>query len=315
LLSCNFAVTKYLDSVSLNKLTVIGNNGKTTENLFEYLKKEFEIEKKGTSKNFLTIVEDRHNISNDWLASVLFSEIYYEKNDFLSTVIDKDIMRILSDENGRGQYKYATVYAYRNVLVQILDTHYQQNKIEMECVTLFYIELILFEEATIEKANDEIIPFLVNIDKYRPKEILQIINGILSEHVQSINFWNVQMSYPSSQKSIDYIRNAFDIENKRAVFQRNQKELLMIYDIRSDMVDKEETKFISIIVAVFTVIAATLAVISTIGSTFDLRNTIIMTSVCVSIIAILIAYRRQMHRKIHRKEKHIKKLLNRTNKQ
>jgi len=191
-LSCNLPITYYLDSVSLNKLDILRENEKT-ENLFYYLKRVFEIEKKGISKSFLTISENRNNISDDWLASILFCETYYEENESLSTITDKDIKSILSDKNGGGQYKYATVYAYKNILVQILDGHYLDSKVEMECVTLFYIELILFEEATIEKANDEIIPFLVNINEYRPKEILQIINSILSEHVKSINFWNIQI--------------------------------------------------------------------------------------------------------------------------
>ncbi|MCL2651029.1 MAG: hypothetical protein FWD60_08415 [Candidatus Azobacteroides sp.] len=310
--SSNFPITKYLDSVSVNKLTVVINNNGTTENLFEYLKKHFEIEKKGISKNFLTIVEG--SPTDDWLASVLFSEAYFEENDFLSTVTDKDIRRILQESG--GQYKYAKTYAYRNVFVQMLDAHYQQNKIEMECITLFYIELILFEEAAIEKANDEIIPFLVDIDKksHRPYNILQKINDILSEYVHSINFWNVQMNYPSSQRSIDYIRTAFNVENKRAIFQRNQEELLMIYNIQSDMVDKEVLKFISIIAAIFTIISAAFTINSVINSTFNSISIIIMTFACVSIMSI-IAYILYMQRKIYRKGKYFKKLFGRTNKQ
>ena len=312
-LSCSLSITDYLDAVSLNKLNVWQESGET-ENLFYYLKHTFGIEKKGVSKNFLTICENRSNIADDWLASILFCETYFEENESLSTITDQDITSILSDKNGGGQYKYATVYAYRNVLIQMLDSHYQDSKVEMECVTLFYIELILLEEAAIEKANDEIIPFLVNVNEYRPKEILQIINNILSEHVKSINFWNVQMGYPSSQKSINYIRNAFNIEEKRAIFQRNQKELLMIYDIRSDMVDKEESKFISFVVAIFTIIAASFTVVSVLKSTFDYQNLIVIVPFCVVSISFVIVYRKYMQRRLRSKESFIKRLLERTRK-
>jgi len=310
-LSCNLHITSYLDSVSLNQLNVQQENGQV-ENLFYYLKRVYEIEKKGVSKNFLTIGNNRNNITDDLLASILFCETHYEENESLSTVTDKDIEKILSDKNGGGQYKYAIVYAYRNILVQMIDEHYQDRKLEMECVTLFYIELILFEEATIEKANDEIIPFLENINKFRPKEILQIINSILSEHVKSINFWNIQMSYPSSQKSIDYIRSAFNIEKKRTTFQRNQKELLMIYNIRSDMVDKEESKFITIIAAIFTIIATAFTAISALDSPFNCKNLTVIISICISSILFLIMYRKYMQRKLRSKERFIKKLLEKT---
>ena len=297
LLPLNLNVTDYLDKVSINDLEIL-NKGKT-ENLLYYLKETYNIEKTGTSKNFLTICKNRNDISDDLLSSILFCEQYFEENSSLSIVVDEDIKNILS--KGNAQYKYANVYAYKNAIVQILNSHYWDNKIEMECITLFYIELILFEEATIEKASSEIISLLANTNNYRPKEILQIVDEILTEHVKSIGFENLRMNYSSSQKSMNYIRDAFEVEEKKAIFQKNQKELLMIYDIRSDIVDKEETKFISIIATIFTIVATTFTTISFIEA--PLSNTkLILTTLCILSVLFVLVYRRYMQRKIWHKK-------------
>jgi len=63
------------------------------------------------------------------------------------------------------------------------------------------------------------------------------------------------MNYPSSKKSIDNIRSAFQIENLASIFKRNLEQLLMIYDTRSDIIDKRESSILTAIGAIFTVMS------------------------------------------------------------
>ena len=52
-------------------------------------------------------------------------------------------------------------------------------RIIKESITLFYIELILFEEAAIYIADDRIVNFLTQLDQYSPNQVLKNINLFL----------------------------------------------------------------------------------------------------------------------------------------
>lgn len=257
-LSCGLLISQLLDSVSRNQLSIIAdeNNPEHTINFYSYLA-QFKIYKKGSAKAFLTIPKKKKDVPDDLLASLLFCETFYNDGEMLGKVVDKEITGLLSDEQGIAQYNYASVYTYSNILLQMSESLSGSltTRIVKESVTLFYIELLLFEEAAINIANDEIIKFLTNLDEYSPKVVLRSINVIVSEHVKSIDFWDIQMNYPSSKKSIDDIRKAFKIENLRDIIERNLKQLLMIYDTRSDIIDKTESSILSTIGAVLTILS------------------------------------------------------------
>ena len=40
--------------------------------------------------------------------------------------------------------------------------------------------------------------------------------------------------------TLEHIRKNFEIDNERAVFERNKNELLLIYDMRSNIIDKKK---------------------------------------------------------------------------
>lgn len=101
-------------------------------------------------------------------------------------------------------------------------------RITRESITLFYIELILFEEAAIQIANHRIVNFLTQLDNYVPSSVLKQINAIVSDHVRTIEFWDIQMNYPSSKKSVDDIREAFHIRKELELIERNKAQLLTI---------------------------------------------------------------------------------------
>jgi hypothetical protein len=279
-------------------------NGDSTPNLYQYLFDEFGIEKKGAAKNFMTIPESREEImgedNSDLMASILFGEALYDDGEYLSKVVDKDIMRILSDKNGIAQYNYATVYVFHNVLVQMSKSFQTdlQERIKQESITLFYIELILFELSALGIANDQSIQYLADIDnkEFNPKKVLGKINSILSGYVKSIEFWNVQLNYPSSKRSMEDIRKYFFIEKEKAIFQRNKRELLMIYDMRSDIVDKYENVLITTIMAI-------LAAISAISTIFDVSSIQKGFITCFIAVCALFFYRKYLSKKTHYKVK------------
>lgn len=254
-LSCGLLISQYLDSVVRNQVSVISDG--SVENLYSYLSNNFNIYKMGTAKSFLTIPKDRTSIPDEFLASLLFCETYYNNGEELGKVVDKEIRKLLSDECGYAQYDYASVYMYSNIVLQASEflKGTTTERIITESITLFYIELLLFEESAINIANQEIILFLSNLDNYSPSTVLDNINVIISDYSKTIDFWDVQMNYASSKKSIDNIRSAFQIEALSNIFKRNLDQLLMIYDTRSDIIDKRESSILTSIGAIFTVMS------------------------------------------------------------
>lgn len=256
-LSCGLLITQLLDSSSRNQLNIKNKN--ETENLYEYLKREFDIEKKGSAKAFITTTRKREEIRDDMLASMLFCETLYEEGEALGKVVDTEIRRKLETENGMAQYNYATVFAHTNILIQISETLAGNltERIIKESITLFYIELILFEEAAIHIANDQIVRFLTSLNKFSPNTVLKNINFIITDHMRTIEFWDIQMNYPSSKKSVDDIRKAFKLRKEQETIERNKTQLLTIYQIRSDIVDRTEASILSAAGIILTVISVT----------------------------------------------------------
>lgn len=299
-MSSAIPVTQLLDSVSRNQLNVIfqGRN----INLYKYLKSEFGVEKMGVAKSFLSLPYDRTEVSDDLLASILFCETYYEAGESLGTVEDREIRTILQQKYGLAQYNYASVYAYTSVVVQMSSSLEGSllSRITKESITLFYIELILFEEASIQAANEQIVSFLTNLDKYTPDVVLRSINEIISDYVQSIEFWDIQMNYPSSKKSVDDLREAFKIKRFQELIRRNKELLLTIYQIRSDIIDRKEAALLSSAGVV-------LAGVSSVEAIVNCGNNPILYVVLLFIVVLLIwkrlAFNRLIVRKIHKRGK------------
>ena len=215
------------------------------------------LKKKGTAKSFITIPQKREEIGNDLLASMLFCETLYEDNESIGKVADKEIVQKLVSPTGIAQYNYACVFAHTNIVMQISDTLQGSvtERIIKESITLFYIELILFEEAAIYIADDRIVNFLTQLDQYSPNQVLKNINLIISNHVRTIEFWDIQMNYPSSKKSVDDIRRAFKIRKEQEKIECNKAQLLTIHQIRSAIVDRTEASILSAAGIILTVIS------------------------------------------------------------
>ncbi len=90
-------------------------------------------------------------------------------------------------------------------------------ELEKETISLFFIELLLFEEAAIHIANQVyIVSLFTDSDFSEPVAFLKNVEAIYDDYSKSCAFWNIQLNYPTSQKSIDMMREAFEIEKQLA---------------------------------------------------------------------------------------------------
>lgn len=248
--SSGLILTQFLDSMSRNQIMVqTWNETFPYMPIYQFLEDKFNIKKSGNPKAFVNLFNDKNHYSIPFLASTLFGETYYESDEGMGQIIDKDIIKSIKCENGIGQYNYATVLAYKNIIIQMSSQFRStiDDRIKTESITLFYIELTQLEESALFEVNDNITSFLSNMYKYRSSTIMSRINTILSDYAKTSEFWDIQMNYPSSRKSVEEIRNAFKIDQLRKDIKTKKEMLLNICSIRDTILDETEGYFISIL--------------------------------------------------------------------
>ena len=254
-LSAPFLISQLLDNVIRNQVAVV--KGQEQLNLFVYLNSNYGIVRRGTPKAFVVIPKDKNCLRNSQIASLLASETIYPDGENYGEVIDPEITAAAQSEYGMGQYSRAYVAAYTNVVLQFsVDTQQTlRDRLYDESITLFYIELILFEEAATNVADREITKLLTATDVASPVDFLRHVDNIYDEYSKTIDFWSIQVNYPTSQKSIDMLRKAFKIDDKLERMKRNQEQLQIVFDTKFDIIDRKDAKRMDKSLAILSVLA------------------------------------------------------------
>ncbi len=254
-LSCPFLFSHYLDNVIRNQL-IISDNGKLF-NLYDWLYEKFGIVKCGTPKIFATIPENKLVLPQAYIASLLAGETIYPEGETFGRIIDEDILSVINSSTGMGQYDRGIVYAYTNVLLQFDEDSRASimERLNEESITLFYIELTLLEEASIHLTDSAIIKLLSTCDVEEPVKFLKQVEKIHDDYSKTIDFWNVQVNYPTSQKSINMMRAAFKIDEQLLYMKRNQEQLQTVFNTKCDIVDRKNSKRVETSLAIISVLA------------------------------------------------------------
>lgn len=292
-MSSGFLLTQYLDCVSRNQLTVLTKNGE--KNLYSYLREKYDIKKIGEAKSFVTSFTKKEEIRKDLMASMMFCETHYAQKEGLGKVVDEDIITMLTKKTSLAQYDYADVYIGSHILLQCLNDYRGclDDRVLNESVTLFYVELVCFEEAAIAYASQNIISYLATIEVRSPNSTLRRYYRMLSEYAKTVDFWDVQMNYASSKKSVDNIRLGFGIDELLNRYNRNQKILRQVYESRRDYIDRIEAGLLTALGAIITVISIVDMAIS--------PNKWVMLSVATGIIGVLLILKSVLFKRVLRR--------------
>jgi len=254
-MSCPFLISQYTDNVISNKL-MIDDCGQW-RNVFDFLNSSFGVIKRGTPKIFITVPRERSCLSESQLASVLAGETIYPDGEQFGAIVDREIMDIVTSQTGMGQYDRGVVCAYTNVVIQFspdLKASVRDRIIE-ESITLYYMELILLEEAAIHLADHSIIKLFNSEYLYSPVDFLCQVDYINDTYSRTIEFWNIQVNYPTSQKSMDMLRGAFCIDRQLDNMYRNRAQLQTVFDTKCEMIDRTETKRMNTSLAILSLLA------------------------------------------------------------
>lgn len=262
-LSAPFLLSHLMDNVIRNQLQIIKivkneeENKEARVNFFDYLNDRYGLVKCGTSKIYALIPDDKDCLNTEELASLIAGETIFPKGEDMGRIIDPEILNIVSSKNGMGQYDRAYVCAYTNVVLEFsrdFRTSLYERMLE-ESIILFYMELILIEEAAIHIADREITRLFTSSRLDDPVEFLKKVDTVMNDFAGTIDFWDIQVNYPTSQKSINMLRNAFKIKAQLEYLQRDREQLQTSFNIKSNIIDREDTKRMDTSLAIISVLA------------------------------------------------------------
>ena len=264
-LSCPFILSVFFDNIIRNQI-IISVEGRE-ENLYDYLYEKFGISKSGSPKIYSVIPKNRNCLAHEQIGSLLSGETIYSDGDNFGRIIDKDIIEAVNSELGMGQYNRGLVLAYLNVVLQFGDDQRAsiRDRIYEAIITQFYIELIMFEEAAINSTDIAITKLLANPEMETPIEYLKKAEAINENYAKTICFWDIKVNYPTSQKSIDMLRNAFSLKRDLEKMERNKAQLQDVFNAKCEIVDRTDSKRMDSSLAVL----AVLAIFSALIDSFD----------------------------------------------
>ena len=264
---CNFALnfppTKYLDSISRNEVSVvipkfeyemfenidevyISDSGEQSINLYTYLEIKFKINKRGVPRNYVLSPSSRDELLkyNDLILSILYAENQFMPGEELGMLIDNKLKERILTDWGDALYNYSARQITPSTILDYARTYrdYTYERIDFEVVVLYYMELVVLEDANIQIANYEISKFINEYESHpnfvsklkdlignRPQQVLEKIDQIQQEYAKSMDFWHIRMNYTSSNKILTSIRDAFKIEDNLKLLKRNRDEIQQIY--------------------------------------------------------------------------------------
>ncbi len=254
-LSTPFLISHYLDNIIRNQLMVADDEGFV--NIFDYVNSKYGIVKRGTPKNFVIIPYEKDVLSASQTASLISAETIYPDGENFGGIIDSEILNIVNSKQGMGQYDRAYVYAYSNVVLQFSPElrGTLSERLNEESITLFYIELILYQEAAIHIADRAIASLFTTTQIAKPIDFLMQVDLIHDNYSKTIDFWDINVNYPTSQKSINMLRKAFKIQEQREYMLRNQEHLNLVFETKCDISDRNDTKRMDKSLAIISVLA------------------------------------------------------------
>lgn len=242
-LSTPFLLSHFLDNIVRNQLMVIEENGEAV-NLYAYMQGKWGLNASGTPKSYEMIPKEKNCLNKKQLGAVLLSETIYEEGEDFGEFTDAEILKLTNSETGMGQYSRAFVVAHTNVLLDFeKDLRGTiQARMYNAAFTCFYVELLMFEEAALTCFNKELIDLMAEVMRIEPTEFLTSARTITNRYLNTVDFWNVSVNYPSSQKSLQMIRKSFLIDDLREKMEYNQKQVGNIFNINREIVDRQEAK-------------------------------------------------------------------------
>lgn len=197
-----------------------------------------------------------------------------------------------------AQYEYSDIYVAETCVVQIFkefsDTY--EMRLVRQLLTLFSIELILFQDAAISRVNHRVAAELDRQEQFSNRDAFRIIEDLNLEFAKTIVFWDIRnFRYETTQSVADSIARAFKIQELMDTYRSNQDFLEHLITIHSARVSEHENRRLNgllVFLAVCQVAPVFYGImLSIITHELNLSNIIAAVSSASSFVVILLFYR------------------------
>ncbi len=242
--NCDIELTYLFDQSSRDGIVILENG--SSHDLNDYLLDHHSLIKCGTNRTF-TNLSDKPSL--EYLKYLLSNEVFQSELTKKSTLCSTEIT--IAAERDIAQFTFSEIYAYDTSVVQI-DKDYRDNYAERryaECLTIFIIEFLQFQEATVSRVNFKVSEELEKQDDFK----IQVILKINQEFARSIKFWNINIYvYPTTQKIVEKIAKTFELDQNMRVFNDNKNVLEHLIATHSVISSERENKMLNYIVLFLT---------------------------------------------------------------
>ena len=276
-------LTVFYDNMTKGKLYINGMEIKL------YLSEKYGIRQSGSAHS-LTFTNKE--FSPDYMCSLLSNEAYMHSVN--SKIIDKDLKYAAT--NNLEVFEFKNLYAFATSIVCVLKNYYNsfEERIFDEVQTVFIVEIIMLQDASLIRVNDEITDQIENTTSLSLKKIEEIN----FQFAKTIKLWDFNLYiYPLTRKQADIIYKAFNIDKVYGVFLKNKSLLEHIINTHNSIINEKEARILNIVLVVLATTQAAPIVISAYRSlrldTFELNNYILAITIpFITLVIILLLINR-----------------------
>lgn len=169
------------------------------------------------------------------LTYILASEFFIEDDAFIESEYLRDKFK-----RDLCQYDFSQCYATTNCAVHIMKTFYDDysERMYFEGMSIFLIELILFQIAAITRTNNRVVEILS--EGVMPS--LNTIKEINLEYAKTITLWNINIfRSTTAQVAANQMYEAFEVPKLIEQYERNQNMMEHIISIKDQIEDSIHT--------------------------------------------------------------------------
>lgn len=282
-------ITQLLDRVSREGIEIALDNERNAS-FYEYLNAHHKLQVSGKARVCLST---GRKLPEALKPSVFANEMY-----------ESDVMEsaglLPTFENGNWQnniavYNSSEIYASKTTVLRY-DNNLDNGDAELSGMSIkairrdlmltFIIELLMFREASIKRANLRVTHSIQTDEKLE----LDDINALMGDFKSAILFWDLDIFlYPSAQQLADRLFDKFDIDRSLETYRKNQSFLEQRVNLSNAAQAEKETRtinYIAIIVFFFEVVP----LLFVLAQSFTQKQPLDMSVIYSSIIAISVSF-------------------------
>ncbi len=244
------SVTHILDQMARGEIFVKDKNRNINKiNIIEWLKDAYGLSQVGSPRAYV-------NLSRP--PDTEMEMLYLLATEAIGNKVYSKIMGRNFKEAARSniaQYEYSDIYAAETCVVQVFkefaDTY--EMRLIRQILTIFSMELILFQDAAISRVNRKVAAEL-EMQQLSEKDAFNVIEKMSMEFARTIVFWDLRnFRYQTTQSVADSIIRAFKIKEQMDVYKENKDFLQHLITIHSARMSEQENRSLNNILMFLTI--------------------------------------------------------------